>query len=151
MSMPTKDNAQILANQQAFHDACARAREYFGQIEGVTSVGFGQKETGGIYSEDIAIIVYVKEKKSPAELTPAERIPPVFEGYQTDVVVVPTGRFLNICENDNKYETIVGGIRISPRVMTGKVEFGTLGCIVRRRGDAGRENVYLLTCQHVLF
>jgi hypothetical protein len=56
MSEPTKDNAHILADQQAFMNAYDRAREVFGKIEGVAGVGFGQKETSGEFKNDVAII-----------------------------------------------------------------------------------------------
>jgi hypothetical protein len=152
MSEPIKDNAHILANQRAFDEACARAREVFGKIEGVASIGFGQKQTAGQYVNDIAIAVFVWEKKKPEELTPEQRIPAIFEGYKTDVTEVPLAAPL-ACDNNKKYDTIVGGIQIQPTLksLPTKISFGTLGCIVRRRGDAGRENVYLLTCKHVLF
>lgn len=152
MSEPTKDNAHILANPRAFDEACARAREVFGKIEGVAGIGFGQKETGGRYPGDIAITVYVWKKKAPEELTPEEHIPATFEGYKTDVTEVPLGAPL-ACDNKAPYDTIVGGIQIQPTLksLPQKIPLGTLGCIVRRRGDAGRENVYLLTCKHVLF
>ncbi|HEX8903794.1 MAG TPA: hypothetical protein VF771_02995, partial [Longimicrobiaceae bacterium] len=151
MSTPANGNARILADQQAFLDACERAREAFGGIEGVVSVGYGQKESGGRFSDDLAIVVFVREKKPEEELAPAERIPPAFEGYRTDVAQVPDAVQAR-CGNTDPYPVIQGGIQITPPAREdGTYQHGTLGCIVRRRGDTGRENVYLLTCRHVLF
>ena len=151
MSAPTKDNAHILANQEAFQEAYARARAQFGQIEGVVGVAFGQKKTEGQYKDDIAIVVFVREKKDEKDLPADQRIPPSFEGYPTDVRIVRQRKF-DACDNTAKFETIQGGIQISGRMdNTGHFEQGTLGCIVKRRGDSGRENVYLLSNLHVLF
>jgi hypothetical protein len=146
MSDPVSNNAQILANQKAFMEAYERAREFFGSLPGVLSVGFGQKQRGGQFTDDVSIIVFVREKKPDEALPPEERIPPSFEGYRTDVRTplrtVPGG-----CDNVTEYPRIQGGIQIS----IGDGALGTLGCIVRKRGDAGRENVYLLTNKHVLY
>jgi hypothetical protein len=152
MSRPTKGKDEIRADPAAFREALGRARAALGQIDGVVSVGFGQKEKGGAYLSDIAIVVVVREKKASDALPPEERIPPDFEGYPTDVLVVREGQLL-ACQNSTEYGTIQGGIQIVPTVRTadGSYAEGTLGCIVRRRGDASRENVYLLTCKHVLF
>ena len=152
MNTPIKDNAQILSDQQAFMESFERAREFFGKIDGVVGVGFGQKETGGQYREDIAIVVFVREKKNKEELSPEQRIPASFEGYRTDVRVVHKAGF-DACDNTAEYKTIQGGIQISARMdaQTGRFEQGTLGSIVRKRNDSGRENVYLLSNLHVLF
>ena len=51
------------------------------------------------------------------------------------------------CENNKEYAVIQGGIAISAAEGHG----GTLGCIVRKRNDDGRDNLYLLTNRHVLY
>ncbi len=54
------------------------------------------------------------------------------------------------CDNTTKYGKIQGGIQIM--WSSGSSQFqGTLGCIVNRRRDRSRENVYLLTNKHVLY
>lgn len=152
MSAPLKDNAQILSDQQAFIAAYERAREFFGRIEGVVGVGFGQKKTGGDYKDDLAIVVFVQEKKREEELAPEQRIPESFEGYRTDVRVVRE-RTPAACDNTDNFDVIQGGIQIctAANVTTGSVAEGTLGCIVKKRNDGGRENVYLLSNKHVLY
>jgi hypothetical protein len=150
MSIPFKDNKHILSNQQAFQEAYARARESFGQIDGVVGVGFGQKKTKGEYKDDIAIVVFVREKKREEDLPPEQRISPSFEGYRTDVRVVDQAT-AETCDNTAHYDRIQGGIQIAVRKAANSLGVGTLGCIVKKRNDGGRENVYLLTNKHVLF
>jgi hypothetical protein len=148
----TKDNTHIFSNPPAFFAALARARALFLTFDGVVSVGFGQKQTAGQYKDDLAIVVYVREKKKEEAIAPAERIPPEFEGYATDVRVVREAH-PHKCDNDTSYDTITGGIQISTKAdkNTGQFDQGSLGCIVRKRNDSGRENVYLLSNKHVLF
>jgi len=152
VTSPQKDNDAILADEPAFMQAYARAREVFGRIPGVVDTAFGQKQTGGEYRQDIAIVVFVEQKRAVDELPADQLIPSTFEGYPTDVRVLRRAAF-DGCDNTTTYDTIQGGIQISARIepATGKFAAGTLGCIVRLRGDTGRENIYLLSNKHVLF
>ena len=137
----------------AFVASMLRAREAFSRIDGVLSVGFGQKHTAGDFREIIAITACVSKKKPLDALADADRIPATFEGYPTDVMQVGTGSAPAGCDNSQDYTMIRGGIQIVPQIVQNgyTYEKGTLGCIVRRRGDSDRENVYLLTCKHVLY
>ncbi|MEP6692652.1 MAG: hypothetical protein ABJD07_15955 [Gemmatimonadaceae bacterium] len=146
------DDAEARAKSAAFREALARARADFAGIDGVVSVGFGQKQTGGVYRDDVVISVMVRDKKPLDALAITERIPPTYEGYPTDVRAMQEGGLM-ACNNHASYATIQGGIQIVPTIHRddAKFEAGTLGCIVRRRGDSGRENVLLLTCAHVLY
>ena len=152
MTGPVEDNERILADEQAFIAAYERARQEFGRIDGVVDVAYGQKQSDGEYRDDIAIVVFVQEKRPIEDLAPQERIPPTFEGYRTDVRVLRQAAF-DACDNTTTYKTIQGGIQISARIdpTTGQFSAGTLGCIVRKRGDSSRDNVYLLSNKHVLF
>lgn len=152
MSERVKSNEEIRARPDEVRETLARARAAFERIDGVISVGFGQKETDGAYRSDLAIAVIVREKRPLEELAPQQRIPAVFEGYRTDVVVLKDGD-VAVCDNNTEYDIIQGGIQITPTIKrtTGRFGKGTLGCIVHRRGDNTRDNVYLLTCKHVLF
>jgi hypothetical protein len=149
MSEPTKDKAYVLAHPDDFREAYARAREYFGKFEGVVGVAFGQKRVGLEYQDNIAIVIFVREKKDEGEIPPDQRIPPSFEGYPTDVRVVRKG-IADVCDNTTKYDKIKGGIQIMVERTDGYNQ-GTLGCLIKKRGDRGRENVYLLTNKHVLY
>ena len=130
-----------------------RARAAFGGFPGVVAVTFGQKCVGGVFSADIAIAVFVTAKKPATDLKESEKIPPTFDGFQTDVVAIAEGKSQS-CDNGTKYDDIQGGIQIENRLdKNGAVGHGqgTLGCVVKRRGDRSRENVYLLTNKHVLY
>lgn len=150
MSEPLKDRAHVEADPDAFREAYERARQAFEKIDGVAGVGFGQKRVGLDYQNNIAIIVFVKEKKNAEDVAPEERIPASFEGYPTDVRVVREG-VAEGCDNTTKYDKIKGGIQIMVERKDNAYGQGTLGCIVKKRNDSGRENVYLLTNKHVLY
>lgn len=149
---PKKTNADVIADSRAFDAAHARAKKLFMTYPGVAGVAIGHKQTAGQYRDDIAIVVFVMEKRPEDDVPPAERIPPTFEGYPTDVRVVQTSH-LHACDNSTQYTRIQGGIQISQKAnqTTGAFENGTLACIVRKRNDVGRDNVYLLSNKHVLF
>lgn len=150
MTEPLKDKAFVEANPDDFRQAYLRASEHFAKFPGVAGVGFGNKRVGVDYKDNISFVIFVRDKKKEEDLPPEQRIPPSFEGYPTDVRVVEKG-VAEICDNQTKYEKIQGGIQIM--VESGENDFhqGTLGCIVKRRNDRGRENVYLLTNKHVLY
>ncbi len=150
MAEPTKDKEYILANQEDFKAALERAREHFKKFDGVVGVGFGQKNSGNAYKDNISIIISVNEKKNEEDLPFEQRIPKSFEGFPTDVVVV-LKLSPGVCDNTGEYNTIQGGIQICPPTSGGSFAEGTLGCIVRKRNDSGRENVHLLTNKHVLY
>ncbi len=159
-----KTTAEIRAAPDAFKAAGRRAIQAFRKIEGIVSVGFGLKQTGGRFGDELAIVVFVERKKPADALAPAERIPSSFEGYRTDVRVVPFRRpGLGHCDNRQAYTTIQGGIQIanagtSTTTQVGNTtvtdfdrELGTVACIVRRRNFTGRENVYMLSNAHVMY
>ncbi len=144
-----KDKAHVLANQQQFREAYLRARDYFMTFDGVVGVAFGQKLVGPDFQDNISIVVYVVEKKDEAQIPPEQIIPKSFEGYPTDVRILEQGT-AEVCDNQTAYDHIQGGIQIMVEISDGYAQ-GTLGCIVKRRNDRGRENVYLLTNKHVLY
>jgi len=51
------------------------------RIPGVTAVGVGHKVVGGVKTDTIAIVVFVRGKRDD----PEEAIPPEIEGVPTDV------------------------------------------------------------------
>jgi hypothetical protein len=116
-------------------------------IPGVHTVGFGGKTSGGKPIGEFAILVYVRRKKSRAELSPAELIPPEIQGVKTDVIESgPMG---------TRFSALQGGDEIfAEHPSAGEVHSadGTLGCIARSAAakDADPPDV-LLTCRHVLY
>jgi hypothetical protein len=150
-----KDNEHIRGDQAAFARAYVRAREQFGRLDGVLGVGFGRKEVNGGFTENVAIEVFVREKKSHDALSDEERIPKRFEGYLTDVRVASIAEEAACVPDSAAYPTMEGGIQIMALPRTGAPapqdrHVGTLGCIVRRCRESGSDNYYLLTCKHVL-
>lgn len=149
-----KDNAHIRADESAFMASYERARAQLGRIPGVVGVGFGLKETEGLFADDIALLVYVLEKRDREQVPGEQMIPPTFDGYRTDVRVLLPGRNSSAtCNDDSAHPTITGGIQIEAfgkKSAANLITNGTLGCIVRKRGDRGDDNVYLLTNHHVL-
>ncbi|MBM4764824.1 IPT/TIG domain-containing protein [Bacillus sp. B15-48] len=109
--------------------------------------GIGVKRKSGEFLDQLALIVYVPEKKSPEQLTPSQMVPSHFEGFPTDVE-----QFQRILIADHaKYDILKGGIEIGKTLIfdlngNGHMQSGTLGCIVRRRSDSRK---YFLTCEHV--
>jgi hypothetical protein len=154
MSEPIKDNEQIRADPEAFLAAFERARAQLGRIPGVVGVAHGLKETAGRFGDQSAIVVFVTKKRPEGEIAAEQRIPSTFEGYRTDVRVMGSIENLGVvCRDDAWHATITGGIQIKAvgsNPPAGPMGAGTLGCIARKRGDSGGDNVYLLTCEHCL-
>jgi hypothetical protein len=128
-------------------DAAAALREQISRAGIRTyTVGVGLKQTGGEFTDRIAIFVYVPRKRAAAELSEDELIPAEFGGYPTDVVEArPT-----LVDDQAFYDPLRGGIQISRQQLLEDGIFaprsGTLGAIVRNRATFERQ---LLTCAHV--
>jgi len=54
-------------------------------LPNVVGVGIGLKETGGEFTDQLAIVVNVRRKKPLAELAPQDVVPPEIDGVITDV------------------------------------------------------------------
>ena len=55
-------------------------------LPGVTGVDIGHKTIGGEKTSELAIRVYVAEKKAPEEIPASERVPETIEDIPTDVI-----------------------------------------------------------------
>lgn len=121
-------------------------------LPNVFHVSVGLKEAARrLVTDRLCIRVYVREKKSLAELASAQRVPAEINGVPTDVNVVPAFGF----QADNtRYRPIKGGIQISngwidihaPATLAGMTA-GTLGCIAIDNTD---NDEMFLSAQHVL-
>lgn len=116
--MPTRD--EVLEKKRAIEKDLLRQ-------PGVTGVDVGYKRVKGRETGELAIIVYVREKKNvPA----AQRLPLDFDGIQSDVV---EGESFSIepapasAAQLAPAATLIGGISIGP---CARNETGTLGVIV---------------------
>jgi hypothetical protein len=110
------------------------------------TVGVGLKQSGGEFSDQVAIFVYVQRKRPVAALAEVEIVPPEFGGYVTDVVDArPT-----LIDDEARYDPLRGGVQISRQQLLEDGIFaprsGTLGAIVRSRATFQPQ---LLTCAHV--
>jgi hypothetical protein len=138
------------------------------KIKDVEWVGFGLKETSGKVTDEIAFRVYVNLKKDKTMLSPTEIIPPYFGEFKTDVLVMDTVSERS-CSDHEMYKTIVGGIRIQSNVeqWLASIESlgvfneselndvadengGTLGYFGKLNTNNSKNNIVLLTNEHVL-
>jgi hypothetical protein len=54
-------------------------------LANVVGVGIGFKQIDGQFSDQLALIVNVRQKLPPTELAPADIVPPEIDGIPTDV------------------------------------------------------------------
>ena len=121
--------------------AHASASRAFAKVPGVVGVGMGVKETAGELTGEVAVIVYVEQKKPRSALRQSELLPDSVEGVKTDV------------QRRLRFEplggtTLKGGVQIrrSPDDR-GRPKPGTLGYVATRLSDS--LNV-ILSCDHVM-
>lgn len=131
----------------------AEARRTLRAIPGVVHVGFGYKQKAGVTTQQLCFRVYVREKKPLSAIPASEVIPSELLGIPTDVLIVPASSKLASCENVASYSPLVGGIGIADMKQflagTGDLHMGTLGFFATANGASGRDNIVLLTNNHV--
>jgi hypothetical protein len=146
--MPTREELEASnAAVRAVLDAGAEAK--LRAIPGVRHVSVGLKRRAGVASDQLCIRVYVEEKRALADIRESERIPPAFNGFETDVHARCTFDFASV--DTTRYRPIQPGSLIANNIF-GKnkkgevgIEGGSLGCMAKQ----GRLTV-LLSCNHVL-
>lgn len=106
--------------------------------------GVGLKQIGRTYVEEVALIVYVPEKRPEARLAPEVAIPRTWEGYATDVVE-SNPEPVALVNDSAFFNAPRGGVSIGWEDPF-QVHIGTLGCVAQRRSDGARR---LLTADHV--
>lgn len=138
----------------------------FLKLPGVTGVDIGYKYVGGEKTDELAIRVYVAEKKDPKEIPSTEQIPKTTHRIKTDVIqrkfVLHPLRVriqdLRVMADTGNYDPLRGGISIGPCrsfwLEPPEVEeagwyvfTGTLGCIVN---DNQSGDPLLLSNFHVM-
>jgi hypothetical protein len=119
----------------------AAAFEELTKIHGVVGVGLGVKETGGRLVNQLALIVYVREKRARERVAALDLIPLEYRGLQTDVQLLPNLQYFF-------GPTIFGGVQIR-RLPDAKdlPKRGTLTYIATRKSD---NQLVILSCEHVL-
>ncbi|MFF7046567.1 hypothetical protein ACIP4T_32250 [Streptomyces massasporeus] len=130
-------------------EASAALRDLLNAREaGKYTTGVGLKQTGGEFTPQIALFVYVPQKRPSGEVLEGELVPAEFGGYVTDVVEVQPVHV----DDTARYDPLCGGIEISRERLIQDGIFapptGTLGAVVSSRVHGGEPQ--LLTCAHVV-
>ncbi|MFN8377839.1 MAG: hypothetical protein U0452_04135 [Anaerolineae bacterium] len=108
----------------------------------VVGVAVGYKESNGVTTDEVAVVVLVEQKKPIAALSAEDAIPRDLDGLRTDVVEVGYLRALQT-PKDRYRPTIPSGVSIGHY----KVTAGTLGTIVK---DRTTSELFILSNNHVL-
>ena len=127
-------------------------------IPGVNDLGVGFKFTGKKYTDELAIVIEVKERYLAQYQKETEIIPQTIEGIPINIIPSPVPELLNFSQDDlhpkhkeisdNRnifYKELVGGIRIRNQKRNGYG--GTLGTVVY---DRDTNLPYGITARHVL-
>jgi len=112
----------------------------------VVACGVGYKETGGVVTDELAVIVSVQRKVPSAQLAPQHMVPRALGEVRTDVVEVGKIKAWRPSPNAgagprDKWRPAPGGVSIGHVDITA----GTLGCLVTRGGE-----LFILSNNHVL-
>ncbi len=107
----------------------------------VVGVGVGYKNRRGQFSDELSLVVLVREKIPPAALPEEDLIPPEVGGVRTDVVKVGDLRAMNA--HTQRYRPTPAGVSLGHYQVTA----GTLGCLVYERTSGER---LILSNNHVL-
>lgn len=107
----------------------------------VVGVGIGFKQVGGLLTDQISIVVLVRDKVPRAGLSANDMVPAQVDSIPTDVVEVGVLRALQA--RTDRWRPAPGGVSIAHY----KVTAGTLGAVVRDRTTGQR---LILSNNHVL-
>ncbi len=103
------------------------------------AVGIGYKESGGVLTDELAVIVSVRRKVPLAELSAADIVPRTVDGTPTDVV--ETGEIVAFQNPREKMRPARPGVSLGHYQITA----GTFGCLVSKNGER-----LMLSNNHVL-
>ncbi len=107
----------------------------------VVGVGVGYKVTRNRVTDELSVVVLVRQKVPIAGLPTKSIIPQEFSGIRTDVIEVGDLRPLD--ERTDRQRPAPGGVSLGHY----KITAGTLGCVVRDRKTGAR---LILSNNHVL-
>ncbi|MFQ5552616.1 MAG: hypothetical protein ACE5EW_02735 [Thermoplasmata archaeon] len=112
----------------------------------VVGLAVGKKTVGGEETDELCLVVLVREKLPEAELAPRERIPKRINDISTDVVeageLEALGQRLRVIRRPvDRWRPAPGGVSLAHA----NVSAGTLGCVVRRDGEP-----FILSNSHIL-
>jgi hypothetical protein len=109
--------------------------------ENVVGLGVGYKETKGVKTDRLALVVMVRKKVSAEELKEGDVIPAEIEGVITDVIEV--GEIVALQARTDRWRPAPGGVSIGHY----KITAGTLGVLVR---DVETDEILILSNNHVM-
>jgi hypothetical protein len=109
--------------------------------ENVVGVGVGYKETKGVKTDRLALVVLVKKKVSIQELKEKDVIPGEIDGVVTDVIEV--GEIVALQATTDRWRPAPGGVSIGHY----KITAGTLGVLVK---DVQTDEMLVLSNNHVM-
>jgi hypothetical protein len=107
-------------------------------FENIVGVGVGEKISGGQYTGEQCVTVYVVAKAPKRSLAASAMVPETVRGVRTDVIA--TGE-IHAFPFRGRYRPAQGGVSVGHIRITA----GTLGCLVGRG-----KNLYILSNNHVL-
>jgi hypothetical protein len=109
--------------------------------ENVVGVGVGYKETKGVKTDRLSLVVMVRKKVSVEGLKERDVIPAEIEGVITDVIEV--GEIVALQARTDRWRPAPGGVSIGHY----KITAGTLGVLVR---DTETNEILILSNNHVM-
>lgn len=118
-----------------------RYEEALFQKANVVGMGIGFKETRAVKTEQLSVVVLVKQKLPGTQLRPEDLVPAQIEGVPTDVREV--GELWALQDRRDLWRPAPGGVSIGHFAITA----GTLGTLVR---DRKGEGLLILSNNHVL-
>lgn len=95
----------------------------------VVAVGVGYKVSGGVVTDELAVIVSVRRKVAEAELSAADLVPKTIDGIRTDVI--ETGEIVAFQNPREKLRPARPGVSLGHYQITA----GTFGCLVSKGGE----------------
>lgn len=107
----------------------------------VVGVGIGYKETGGQRTDELSVVVLVREKQPADQLPPQAVVPAQVDNVKTDVVQV--GDIRAFQARTDRWRPAPPGVSIGHAQITA----GTFGAVVRDRASGAR---LILSNNHVL-
>ncbi|MCH9648900.1 MAG: hypothetical protein K0U98_11730 [Deltaproteobacteria bacterium] len=118
--------------------------------QGVTAAAIGRKQVGGIETEKLAIVVFVKKKHDQGCVAASSLIPREIEGALTDVVEREFSPELISTNPMDRFDPLISGVAVAPAAVPSMP--GSIGCFLRTPGKANAypPGVYLLTNEHVV-
>lgn len=144
--LTTAGDTQLQSLHPGLPETVASAQQWL-RGPGVVGLGVAEKITDGTMTSDIALKVYVEQKRPLPHIDPNEVVPstvalPSLPGpVPTDVEAIGKQRLQLLT---TALRPVPGGYSIG----TPEPATGTLGALVRKNGDP--TGVYVLSCAHVL-